>query len=126
MTIPSGRQCPFCAETVQVDAKKCRYCGEWLVDPQYRPARSEDAERARHVVITVTVISIVIGFMAHSGLIFFLTWLVGIGIALWWYGGVTVLPSSTSSRKQCVKCGATILRSDKICLRCHTRQPDME
>ncbi len=42
--VPNGyRQCPFCAEQVRADARKCRHCGETL-DPAMRAA--EEAQRA--------------------------------------------------------------------------------
>ncbi|MBI3332216.1 TM2 domain-containing protein [Candidatus Peregrinibacteria bacterium] len=36
MTTSKTKACPFCAEEIKVDAKKCKHCGEFL-NPDMRP-----------------------------------------------------------------------------------------
>ncbi len=30
-------KCPYCSEAIQPEAKKCKHCGEWLVEASGRP-----------------------------------------------------------------------------------------
>jgi len=43
------KPCPFCAEDIKVESKKCRHCGE-ILDPSLRTAREADRFATKPIV----------------------------------------------------------------------------
>lgn len=61
--------CPYCGEEIEVGARKCRYCGEWLIEHKESVERqAEDAHSAKEPKwnIIIPVVCLVIGLCAMA------------------------------------------------------------
>lgn len=71
-------KCPYCAEEVQSEAKKCKHCGEWLTKSAALPNRLQIANTAKreknkaeaggclYTIVTVVSFLVAVLFGVHS------------------------------------------------------------
>lgn len=70
--------CPYCDGKVNYDAKKCRHCGEWLVDRPEKPEKTKEPSSAYTgagcMTMAIVVISLFLGIWIHwiAGLVAFI------------------------------------------------------
>jgi hypothetical protein len=68
-----SESCPYCAEEIKPDAKKCRHCGEFLGEAGGRYEQDPDAwggENKPQSVLVFGVINIAFGLLGAVGMVF--------------------------------------------------------
>ena len=58
------KKCPFCAEEIQDDAVKCRYCGEFLIDAELKKLKKDPNIKWFYRTPSVVVSLLLIGPLA--------------------------------------------------------------
>lgn len=54
-----NKKCPFCAEEILVDARKCRYCNEWLTDDNHPSQTKPKLIVKRRVVLGISLLLLI-------------------------------------------------------------------
>jgi membrane glycosyltransferase len=55
VTAEDTKECPYCAETIQAKAIKCKHCGEWLDGSEHARATKIEQERKAHLPLSTQV-----------------------------------------------------------------------
>ncbi len=54
------KQCPYCAETINADAKKCRFCGEFFDVQTKKEAKKGDTSGLMLTLIILAIAALLI------------------------------------------------------------------
>ncbi|MGD0078063.1 MAG: zinc ribbon domain-containing protein [Sedimentisphaerales bacterium] len=55
------KKCPFCAEEIQEEAVKCRFCGEFLIDAELREMKKGGDGKWYHRTPTIIISILLLG-----------------------------------------------------------------